>query len=764
MAAIKLAYRRQPSGAASGVVMDYPPILEAQNFDNSVDTTFSGTVALAGTGLGGTTSLSCVNGVVKFLDTLITGTSAVTIAATSSGLTGATSASFTPVTPSYDAFALAHGVLIEGPRETVDTTYPTISSSVTVGVGKTYPDVQTALAALVASDTAGHREIICSNNETVGTSVVCPARAAGMGWIIIRSATLPPALTRIHKGDSVQLAMPKLTSEQPLGIVQSRNGTHHIRTLGMWVDEPIPAGGDATEYTIAVDFSDSSEFVGTGTVACVNGVATFSTSQASTPFFGAGSSVIITDDSAVQHYYPVRYFNGTTGCTLAGTVADKLGNPGVLPNFTSRTFALTHNGNVTAQPHHLLMDRCYISGKPTVRLRRGVMFGGPHMGVIHSRIDEVHDFFSTGNTNHPTGSIIAGTGHFGNGNGDTQAIAGIFGPGPYLIHNSTLQAAGENTLFGGTDPVTLDLVPSDLTITGNFYDKPLSWQGVYPVKNSKELKNARRVLVTGNVFNGSWAENQTGTGIGYATQHQNGTAPWTVVRDVAHYLNYHANMTAFVLLSGNAADTWFGEQAHAIAIYDNLAVNINGMEVFSGDNLNRAVLLAGMDATIVRHNTILAPAGNATKALVLTGDPNTSSQYDDNLTICESYGVVGDSGFTKAAVALDLPDDAFADNGMIGYPDSHSNFTPDYPTYFLADLASCGFANPSIASTWGTADPDTVCAALALTSAGTTDLRTAATDSLPVGVRDMSALRAAIAGVLDGIPVNAFLRSHRSIL
>ena len=75
MAASQLAYRRQPAGAASGVVMDYPPILEARNPDNSVDTTYTGTVTIAGTGVSGTLSLAAVAGVIRFTDTVATGTS-----------------------------------------------------------------------------------------------------------------------------------------------------------------------------------------------------------------------------------------------------------------------------------------------------------------------------------------------------------------------------------------------------------------------------------------------------------------------------------------------------------------------------------------------------------------------------------------------------------------------------------------------------------------------------------------------------------------
>ena len=93
---------------------------------------------------------------------------------------------------------------------------------------------------------------------------------------------------------------------------------------------------------------------------------------------------------------------------------------------------------------------------------------------------------------------------------DSQAIGGWNGPGPYLIENNYLEAAGENVMFGGSDPGIPNLVPSDITIRGNhFYQNP-SWLGVWTVKNLLELKSARRLLIENNVFENNWADAQTG--------------------------------------------------------------------------------------------------------------------------------------------------------------------------------------------------------------------------------------------------------------
>ena len=75
---------------------------------------------------------------------------------------------------------------------------------------------------------------------------------------------------------------------------------------------------------------------------------------------------------------------------------------------------------------------------------------------------------------------------------DTQAIGGWNGPGPFLIENNYIEAAGENIMFGGNDPNIPNLVPSNITIRRNLISKPLAWMTqAWTVKNLIELKNAR---------------------------------------------------------------------------------------------------------------------------------------------------------------------------------------------------------------------------------------------------------------------------------
>ena len=102
------------------------------------------------------------------------------------------------------------------------------------------------------------------------------------------------------------------------------------------------------------------------------------------------------------------------------------------------------------------------------------------------------------------------------------------------------------------------MVPSDIEIRRNHFAKPLAWKLGHPdyagtpwsVKNLFELKNARRVLVEGNLFERNWPHAQTGTAILFTPRNQNGTAPWSVVEDVTFRHNIVRQSGSGMVISG----------------------------------------------------------------------------------------------------------------------------------------------------------------------------------------------------------------------
>src|SRR5206468_8797592 len=104
----------------------------------------------------------------------------------------------------------------------------------------------------------------------------------------------------------------------------------------------------------------------------------------------------------------------------------------------------TAQNTLSAVPQHLVMDRCYLHGDASYGQRRGLALNSGDTQVVNS-------YFAD----------------FKKVSQDTQAINGWNGPGPFLIENNYLEAAGENVMFGGSDPAIVNLVPSDITIRRN---------------------------------------------------------------------------------------------------------------------------------------------------------------------------------------------------------------------------------------------------------------------------------------------------------
>lgn len=107
--------------------------------------------------------------------------------------------------------------------------------------------------------------------------------------------------------------------------------------------------------------------------------------------------------------------------------------------------------------YDFVIDRCYIHGHPQGQTKRGIGLHSLRSDVTNSYISEIHR---------------AGQ--------DSQAIAGWNGTGFYKIINNYLEAAGENVLFGGADPMITNLIPSDIEIRRNYFFIPAAWRQSQP--------------------------------------------------------------------------------------------------------------------------------------------------------------------------------------------------------------------------------------------------------------------------------------------
>lgn len=216
---------------------------------------------------------------------------------------------------------------------------------------------------------------------------------------------------------------------------------------------------------------------------------------------------------------------------------------------------------------------------------------------------------------------------------DSQAIWINNGSGPYRIEDNYLEASGENILIGGASVLVPGLVPSDIVIRGNTLFKPQAWRTRSgSVKNSLELKNARRVLIEDNVIDGCWKDAQAGNMIVFTPRNQNGDAPWTIVQDVTLRGNRTLNHTDGYAVSVLGTDGIHPSQRTGGIVLDGnyFADSVKGILISGG--------IAGLHLT---NNTLPAIRWNL---LTFTGvDPvKTALDYSRNVSLSGDYGANGD--------------------------------------------------------------------------------------------------------------------------
>jgi hypothetical protein len=241
----------------------------------------------------------------------------------------------------------------------------------------------------------------------------------------------------------------------------------------------------------------------------------------------------------------------------------------------------TEQNTLSQVPHHLILDRVYVHGQSGMHLKRCVTLNTAWSAVIDSHLSECH----------------------GKGQ-DTQAILGWNGPGPFKIVNNVLEGAGENVMFGGADPSISGLIPSDIEIRNNYFHKPASWKGLWTVKNLFEMKNGQRVLVEGNVFDGSWSDAQSGHAWNIKSANQSGNCNWCVTQHVTLRYNLIRNTGSGITVTGGEALTGglVGRTNHITIMENRLErIDVDGTP-FTGSG--RPFQISGAEDLVINHNTI----------------------------------------------------------------------------------------------------------------------------------------------------------------
>lgn len=337
-------------------------------------------------------------------------------------------------------------------------------------------------------------------------------------------------------------------------------------------------------------------------------------------------------------------------------------------NFTLVLLESPRQTSLDRVPTDIVFDRCYIHGTATGDSRRGIALNGARLAVIDSYLADFHERGA-----------------------DSQAMAGWNGPGPVKIVNNYLEAAGENVMFGGADPTIPGLVPGDIEIRGNHLVKPLAWKadgprpGTIPwtVKNLFELKNARRVLVDGNVFEQNWVHAQDGFAILFTVRNQDGAAPWSVVEDVTFTNNMVRHTASAMNILGHDS-IHPSEQTKRILIANNVFDDIGTPRWGGGGRLFQ--LLRSTAHVVIEHNT----AFQTGSIIMAEGAPHASFTFKHNLAPHNTYGIIGTGTGTGNPTLLQyFPGAIVAGNVLIG--GDPGRYPPG--NLFPASLDRVGFAD-----------------------------------------------------------------------
>ena len=318
--------------------------------------------------------------------------------------------------------------------------------------------------------------------------------------------------------------------------------------------------------------------------------------------------------------------------------------------------------------NNLILDRVYIHGTSSQDVKRCVMLNSATSAVVDSWLSDCHS-----------------------NQGDSQAIVGWNGPGPFLIQNNHLEAGHEVVMFGGGDMTTPNASPSDITIRGNHITRPVSWKGVWQVKNLFESKHSKRVLIEGNVIENNWADAQNGFAFVMKSENQTGGTPWTQTADITIRYNKIRNVGQVFNVAGNPATTTAVPAARFV-ITDNVIENV-GVSPYVGEGRTFQLLGGGLSDFVAMHNTILSANGTSPAAVYFGSGGNARLVMHSNILHHGSWGVKGDAtGAGTASLQTFAAGYLFTNNAI-----ANGGTASAYPAnnWFPATTSNVGFVNLS---------------------------------------------------------------------
>jgi hypothetical protein len=288
-------------------------------------------------------------------------------------------------------------------------------------------------------------------------------------------------------------------------------------------------------------------------------------------------------------------------------------------------------------PESIVLDRVYVHGTSSLQLQRCVILNTRSSAVVDSWLSDCH---------------AKGM--------DSQAIVAWNTPGPLKIVNNYLEGAGETVMFGGADASVPGVVPSDIEVRQNYFYKPLSWKGVWTVKNHFESKSSQRVLVEGNVFENTWADGQDAAWA-LKSVNQNGNCPQCITADYTIRWNRVTNVPKLLVLAASQVVGSNGPSRPATRI----SITNNLCEQCGQENRWTLQVGGGLTNVLIANN---AMDGTRSPLDFSAGEGGSTSHIEirNNVMVNGTYGILGDGQSGLGALRVYCPSCTFSGNAIVG--------------------------------------------------------------------------------------------------
>ncbi|GEM_PF-3381527 len=395
----------------------------------------------------------------------------------------------------------------------------------------------------------------------------------------------------------------------------------------------------------------------------------------------AGRRVSSTDNSVMPLFRqqasggvpPLEVPTGARGYVFTGIAGDA-GSA----TSTSRVFQLGGNNEMVAANNasHIVIDRCHVT---TVRSNNSTRTVLANCGAAIIRDSYLYN------------TAAAGV--------EDQAIASWNGAGPHLIDNNYLVAGGENIMYGGSDPASIGLNPTDIVVRRNYFYKPLTWNRFDPsvwdginivCKNLFELKKGIRVLVEDNVLENFWKDDQS-YAVNLKSVNQSGGDTTSECRDVVLRYNKFINVSSFC--TNNPAPQGVVVPASRLVYHNNVVTGIGASTLgFVG-----SVFVMATNSSLFRNNTCISDAAGLSSGATQSSDWTTPTQdtvIHSNIVHRHSFGMKQASVVegTSSIIAAHGTTDAFLNNTLVGPSGSTYPSSTQRPAAF-ADVGFVDFPN-----------------------------------------------------------------------